>query len=50
MYVEPLGSPQVQHNFRVLKNKFGVLIVLWQMDIYLKVTLMSFILNKLYIY
>ena len=25
MYVEPLGSPQVQHNFRVLKNKFNLL-------------------------
>lgn len=24
MYVEPLGSPQVQHNFRVLKNKFNL--------------------------
>lgn len=24
MYVEPLGSPQIQHNFRVLKNKFDL--------------------------
>ena len=24
MYVEPLSSPQVQHNFRLLKNKFGL--------------------------
>jgi hypothetical protein len=24
MYVEPLSSPQVQHNFRVLKNKFNL--------------------------
>jgi hypothetical protein len=25
MYVEPLGSPQIQHNFRILKNKFNLL-------------------------
>ena len=24
MYVEPLGSAQVQHNYRILKNKFGL--------------------------
>jgi hypothetical protein len=24
MYVEPLGSPQIQHNFRLLKNKFNL--------------------------
>ena len=24
MYVEPLSSPQVQHNFRILKNKFNL--------------------------
>jgi hypothetical protein len=24
MYVEPLGSPQIQHNFRILKNKFDL--------------------------
>jgi hypothetical protein len=24
MYVEPLGSPQVQHNFRILRNKFDL--------------------------
>jgi hypothetical protein len=25
MYVEPLSSPQIQHNFRVLKDKFNLL-------------------------
>ena len=24
MYVEPLASPQVQHNYRILKNKFDL--------------------------
>jgi hypothetical protein len=24
MYVEPLSSPQIQHNFRILKNKFNL--------------------------
>ena len=24
MYVEPLGSPQVQHNFRILRDKFNL--------------------------
>jgi hypothetical protein len=25
MYVEPLSSPQIQHNFRILENKFNLL-------------------------
>jgi hypothetical protein len=25
MYVEPLSSPQIQHNFRILKDKFNLL-------------------------